>query len=100
MLPHEVIIADVVYPAVLLAHGKFIALLPAMVARIQSGLCALTKSFCQVEEIVDAEGHPVTDSNSHPLVKTPNLRIELPHTYLIAWYTLHCPLTDDSGVCF
>jgi len=36
-LPHKVIIADVVYPAVLLAHGKSIALLPAMVAEIQSG---------------------------------------------------------------
>ena len=31
-LPHEVIVADVVYPAVLLAYGKSIALLPAMVA--------------------------------------------------------------------
>jgi len=30
-LPHEVIAADVVYPAVLLAYGKSIALLPAMV---------------------------------------------------------------------
>jgi len=38
MLPHKVIIADVVYPAVLLTYGKSIALLPAMVARIQSGL--------------------------------------------------------------
>ena len=28
-LPHEVIIADVVYPVFLLAHGKSIALLPA-----------------------------------------------------------------------
>ena len=35
-LSHEVIVADVVYPAVLLAHGKSIALLPAMVAGIQS----------------------------------------------------------------
>jgi len=33
-LPHEVIIADVVYPTVLLAYGKSIALLPAMVAEI------------------------------------------------------------------
>ena len=60
-LPHEVIVADVVYPTVLLAHGKSIALLPAMVAGIQSGLRALVKSFCQVEAIVDAEGHPITE---------------------------------------
>ena len=33
-LPHEVIIVDVVYPAVLLAYGKSISLLPVMVARI------------------------------------------------------------------
>jgi len=33
-LPHEVIIADVVYLTVLLAYGKSITLLPAMVARI------------------------------------------------------------------
>jgi len=33
-LSHEVIVADVVYPAVLLAYGRSIALLPAMVAGI------------------------------------------------------------------
>ena len=90
-LPHEVIVADVVYSTVLLAHGKSIALLPALVARIQSGLHALTKSFCQVEAIVDAEGNPVTDSNSRPLVKTFNPRVELLYTYLMAWYVMHCP---------
>ena len=72
-LPHEVIIANVVYPTVLLVDGKSIAVLPAMVARIQSGLRALTKSFCQVEAIVDANGNPVKDSNGHLLVKTPSL---------------------------
>jgi len=79
-LPHEVIIADIVYLAVLLTHGKSIALLPVMVAGIQSGLRTLAKSFCQVEAIVDAKGHPVTDSNGHPLVKTSNPRVELPYT--------------------
>ena len=34
-LPHEVIVADVVYTAVLLAHGKSISLLQVMVA----GMC-------------------------------------------------------------
>ena len=36
-LPHEMVVANVVYPAVLLAYGRSIALLPAMVAGIQSG---------------------------------------------------------------
>ena len=45
-LPHEIIIVDVVYPAVLLAYGKSIALLSVMVAGIQSGLRALVKSLC------------------------------------------------------
>jgi len=82
-LPHEVIVADVVYPAVLFAHGKSIALLPAMVPRIQSRLRVLAKSFCQVEAIVDTEGHPVTDSNGRPLVKTSSPRVEFPYTYLM-----------------
>ena len=82
--PHEVIVADVVYPAVLLAHGKSIALLLAMMAGIHSGLCVLAKSFCQVKAIMDAEGHLVTDSNGRPLVKTPSPRVELPYTYLMA----------------
>jgi len=79
-----------VCPAVLLAHRKFIALLPVMVAGIQCGLQALTKSFCQVQAIVDAKGNLVKDSNGHPLVKTSILRVELPYTYLMAWYVMHC----------
>jgi len=62
-----------------------------MVAGIQSGLHALTKSFCQVKAIVDAKGNPVKDSNGHPLVKTPSPRVELPCTYLMARYVIHCP---------
>jgi len=90
-LPHEVIVADVVYPTVLLAYGNSIALLPAMVAGIQSGLRALVKSLCQVEAIVDSKGRPEVDSEGRPRVKTPNPRIELPYTYLMAWYVMHCP---------
>ena len=58
-LSHEVIIADVAYPAVLLAHRKSIALLPAMVAGIQSGLRALAKSFCRVEPLWMQRGTPL-----------------------------------------
>jgi len=89
-LPHEVIVANVVCPAILLTHGKSIALLTVIVAGIQSGLRALTKSFCQVEAIMNAKGNPVKDSNGHPLVKTPSPRIELPYIYLMAWYVMHC----------
>jgi len=71
MLPHEVIVADVVYPAALLAHGKSIAILLAMVAGIQSRLWALMKNFCQVETIVDAKGNPIKDSNGHPWLRLP-----------------------------
>ena len=59
--------------------------------RDSSGLWALTKSFCHMEAIVDARGNPVKDSNGHPLVKTPSSRVELPYTYLMAWYMMHCP---------
>ena len=83
-LPHEVIVADVVYPTVLLAYGRSIALLPVMVAGIQSGLRALVKNLCQVEAIVDSKGRPEVDSEGRPRVKTPNPRIELPYTYLVA----------------
>ena len=70
-LPHEVIVADIVYPAVLLAYGRSIALLPAMVDGIQSGLQVLVKSLCQVEAVVDSEGTPEVDSEGRPRVKTP-----------------------------
>jgi len=90
-LPHKVIVADVVYPTVLLAYEKSISLLPAMVAGIQSRLRALTKRLCKVEAIVDSQGRPVVDSEGKPEVRTPNPRVELPYTYMMAWYVMHCP---------
>jgi len=90
-LPHEVIVADVVYFVVLLAFGRGIALLPTMVVCIQSELLVLTKTFCRVEALVDANGNAFTDQHGNPEVKVPNLRIELSYTYLVAWYVMHCP---------
>jgi len=47
-LLHEDIIADVVYPTVLLTYGWSLRLLPAMVGCIQSGLRVLCQSFYNV----------------------------------------------------
>jgi len=91
MLPHEVIVTDMVYPAVLLAHGKSISLLPVMAYGIQSGLRLLAKSLCQEEVIVDSQSRSVVDSEGRPEVGTPNPRIELLYTYLMAWYIMHFP---------
>ena len=44
-----------------------------------------------MEAIVDSQGRPVVDSEGRPEVNTPNPRIELPYTYLMAWYVMHCP---------
>ena len=82
-LPHEVVVADVVYPTVLLVHGRSISLLQVMVAGIQSGLRALTKSLCQMEAIMDSQGRQVVDSEGRPKVRTPNPRVELSYKYLI-----------------
>ena len=89
-LPHEAISMDVVYPAVMLAYGRPIGLLPAMVSCLQSGLRVLTTSFCRTEEenLVDCDGMP--------LKKTPVPRVELPYTYLMAWFVLHCPALMTS----
>jgi len=86
-----VIDADVVYPAILLAHGKSISLFLAMVASIQSGLQVLTKNLCQVEAVVDSQDRQMVDSEGRPEVKTPNLRVKLPYTYPMSWYIMHCP---------
>jgi len=83
-LPHEVIVADVVYPVVLLAFGQGIALLPTMVGCIQSGLQALTKTFYKVEALVDANGNALTGHHGNPEVKIPNPRIRFSYTYLVA----------------
>jgi len=61
-----------VYPAVLLAFGRDIALLPTMVRCIQSGLRVLTKTFCKVEVMVDADGNALTGQRGNPEVKVPN----------------------------
>ena len=90
-LPHEVIVTDVVYPAILLAHGRSLGLPPAMVGCLQSGLQVLCQSFCNVVIEEDKEGNIVVGPDGEPKVKTPNPHVELPYTYFMTWYIMHCP---------
>ena len=90
-LPHEVIVADVVYPAILLVYGWSLGLLPAMVGSLQSGFQALCRSFCNMVADEDREGNVVVSPDGEPQMKTPNPHVELPYTYLMTWYIMHCP---------
>jgi len=45
-----------------------------------------------VEAVVDSQGRQVVDSEGRPEGRTPNPRVELPNTYLMAWYVMHCLL--------
>lgn len=78
-LTKDAIAKDMVYPAVLLTYG----LLPAVVCRLPNGLHELTIEFCQVKKIIDEQREEE--------IKTPNPRVEMPYTYLIAWLVIHCP---------
>jgi len=44
-----------------------------------------------VKILVDADGNALTDQYGDPEVKVPNPKIELPYTYLVAWYVMYCP---------
>ena len=89
--PQEVIIVDVVYPVVIFAHDRSLSLLSAMVGCLQSWLRTLCQSLCNVVVEKDTEGNVVVGPDGGPRVRTPNLRVELPYTYLMAWYVMHCP---------
>jgi hypothetical protein len=88
--PHEAISIEVVYPAVMLAYGRPLGLLPAMVGCLQSGLRVLTTSFCNTTatDEVDEDGTAIR--------KVASPRVELPYTYLVAWFVLHCPTLMTS----
>ena len=55
IISYEAIITDVVYSTVLLTFDQNLALLPAILGCIQSGLWVLTKSFCEVKALEDEE---------------------------------------------
>jgi len=44
-----------------------------------------------VKAFEDAEGNVIVDKNGEPQLKTPNPKVELSYTYLVAWYVMHCP---------
>ena len=90
-LRYDVLTADIIYPTVLLSHGQPLGLLSAMLSCLQSELCMLTWSFYRVEVMEDEEGNAILDRNCEPKRKTPNPRMELPYTYMAAWYVMHCP---------
>jgi len=62
-LSHEVLVADVVYPTVLLSYGRSFSMLLAMVGCLQSGLRVLIKRFYHVEAFEDDEGNVIIDKN-------------------------------------
>jgi len=78
--PHVVIVADIVYLAILLAYSRPLGLLPTMVGCLLSGLWILCQSFCNIVAKEDREGNMVVGSDGEPRMKTPSLRVELPHT--------------------
>ncbi|XP_020254093.1 uncharacterized protein LOC109831165 [Asparagus officinalis] len=80
--PIDALAVEVIYPAVLLAHGRPVSLLTAMVDCLQNGLRELALDFTDVTEV---------ESGGNKAFKTPNPRVPLPYTYLMAWYVLHCP---------
>ena len=88
--PYEVIIADIVYPAVLLAYGRPLGSLPTMVGCLHSGLRTLCRSFCNIIVEEDREGNVAIGPDGEPRMKTPNPRVELSYTYLMARYIMHC----------
>lgn len=81
-LPKEAIAIDVEYPAVLLAHCRSLWLFPAIVFSLLNSLRELHSKFSKVEAFVNDEGETVS--------KTPNPQVELPYTYMMVWFVLHC----------
>ncbi|ONK80572.1 uncharacterized protein A4U43_C01F19320 [Asparagus officinalis] len=66
---------EVLYPAVQLAYKKELSLLPVMVANIHRGLRQISSAFSRKE--------------SESSAQIPTIKVELPYTYLMAWFVLH-----------
>ncbi|ONK56546.1 uncharacterized protein A4U43_C10F9920 [Asparagus officinalis] len=66
---------EVLYLAVQLAYKKELSLLPVMVANIHRGLRQISSAFTRKE--------------SESPAQIPTIKVELPYTYLMAWFVLH-----------
>ena len=87
-LPHEAIVADVVYLVILLTHSHSLSLLSAMVGYLKSGLRVLCESFCNVVVEEDEDDNVVVGPDGESKVKTPNPYVDYPtHT---SWHGMSC----------
>ena len=86
----DIILLTVLLPAVHLVHSRSLGLLLAMVCCIQRGLRALTEAFCRPPTTKQGKGTVLPRDR-------PNPRIDLPYTYLMAWFALHCPSIIQAG---
>jgi len=82
--PHDRILSWVLLPAVQLAHGKPLGLLPAMVCDIQRSLRALIEAFCRPPATKRGKGQVLPRDGPCP-------RVEMPYTYLMVRFALHYP---------
>ncbi|ONK73232.1 uncharacterized protein A4U43_C04F28720 [Asparagus officinalis] len=71
----DILPLEVLYPAVQLAYKKELSLLPVMVANIHRGLRQISSAFTRKE--------------SESPAQIPTIKVELPYTYLMAWFVLH-----------
>ena len=86
----DVVLPTVLLPAVCLVCGRSLGLLPAMVCCIQRGLRVLTEAFCRPPMTKRGKGIILPRDGPDP-------RINLPYTYLMAWFALHCPAIIQSS---
>ena len=87
---HDRILSWVLFPSIQLAHGKPLGLLLAMICCIQRGLWALTEAFRRPPVIKRGKGQVLPCDGPCP-------RMEMPYTYLMAWFALHCPAIIQAG---
>ena len=71
MLSHEVLVTNVMYPAVLLAYDHSLSMLAAMASCLQGGLRVLSSSFCHMEALKNDERHVIIDQSGTPKLRIP-----------------------------
>ena len=81
---NDAIFLTALLPVVCLVHDHSLGLLPAMVCCIQRGLHSLTEAFYRPSATKRGKGTILPCDG-------PNPRVGLLCTYLMAWFTLHCP---------